>query len=111
MEPTPLHPHPTHTLFIVRRGDGRAQIHPSPLVVHHGDTLRVRNFLEDRQSAHVNFGDDAELESGTNPIPPGGAATFRLQRSDPRFFEYDVRLEPSGQEVIGNSRPGVIVDG
>ncbi len=105
----------THVVWIVRRGSGKAQVHPSPLHARPGDTILVKNWTND--------------EAGVGPLTPlyvppekrplhASAATITIPPGDQRpfpvgagqgFFEFDVTF-PGGRYAEGNSKPGVIVD-
>lgn len=98
----------TITLWIIRRGNGKAQVHPSPVHACPGDTLRIKNWTE--APATVGFPDPIAPVKG-NVIDPHGEADFQVAGSArPRFLEYDVFFGDPSRYAEGNSKPGVIVD-
>ncbi len=60
---TPL----VRTIWIIRRGSGKAQVHPSPTTVRPGGTLHIKNLTED--PATVQFPGLIEPVKG-RVIPP-----------------------------------------
>ena len=106
-----------HLVWIVRRGSGRAQVHPSPVHVRAGDTIRIKNWTREDTTvgpiaplypagAKVGF----HVRTATVTIPAGGSADLPVDPGD-GFFEYDVTFGSSSHYAEGNSKPGVIVDG
>jgi hypothetical protein len=106
----------TFTVWILRRGSGRRQVHPSPLRVRQGDTIRVKNWTP--RAARVSFKPalyplQQKLRTPVSPvkatIPTGRSRDFTVV-VPLGFFEYEVTF---GSELLyaeGGSKPGVIVD-
>jgi hypothetical protein len=96
------------TLWIIRRGSGRAQVHPSPVHAHPGEVLHFKNWTESAATVHFPAG-IAPLKERV--IPPGAEADFQVATdAPPRFLEYDVFFGDPARYAEGNSKPGVIVD-
>jgi hypothetical protein len=112
---------PTMKIWIIRRGSGKRQVHPSPIRVMPGEPIRIKNWTS--QTATVRF-QPALYTPGakglrgkakqtlvrpksTLQIRPGGYADVTL--TAPGFYEYDVTF-PGQRYAEGNSKPGVIVD-
>jgi hypothetical protein len=103
---------PTMKIWIIRRGSGKAQVHPSPVHARPGDTVRIRNLTRDAATVDNFPGLPASaLKEGARAaaVPPGGYADFTVG-GDRGFFEYDVAFPELAQYAEGNSKPGVIVD-
>jgi len=110
---------PTTKIWIIRRGSGKRQVHPSPIRVRPGEPIRIKNWT--LQTATVGLlpalytvpGDArGRLFEPIDPkdpftIVPGGYADVTL--TAPGFYEYDVTF-PGQRYAEGNSKPGVIVD-
>jgi hypothetical protein len=105
----------THEAWIVRRGSGKAQVHPSPLRARPGDRILLKNWTRD--AAIVGpltqlyvAPEKSAVRTAATPvtIDPGAQATFPVG-SDAGFFEYDVTFG-HGLYAEGGSKPGVIVD-
>ena len=119
-------------IWIVRRGNGKAEVSPSPVVLRPGERFAVFNATE--APATVTF-PPGRVDPPSAPVAPGTATDFtlssdtvaaRLRHAEaekasgkgsravtvfgPWFFEYEVELD-SGHYAEGGSRPGVIVDG
>jgi hypothetical protein len=98
------------TIWIIRRGSGKAQVHPSPTTVLPGGTLRIKNLTED--PATVQFPPLITPVTKSTVIPAHGEADFTVAPGPiTRFLEYDVTFPERHQYAEGNSKPGVIVDG
>jgi hypothetical protein len=105
----------THVVWIVRRGSGKAQVHPSPLHVRPRDTILVKNWTNDDATVGPLIPLYTPPEKGsrhastaTITIRPGGQQPFPVGAGE-GFFEFDVTF-PGGRYAEGNSKPGVIVD-
>jgi hypothetical protein len=99
---------PSIRIWIVRRGNGRAQATPSPVHVRPEESFRIRNLTQEQ--ATVVF-PEGTIKLDMRSIPPKGVATATVIAAAPTFFEYEVELSQSGNYVDGGSKPGVIVDG
>ena len=98
---------PPIRIWIVRRGNGRAQVTPSPVHVAPGESFSIRNLT--LEEARIAFPPDT-IDLKAHAIAPGGAAPAKVLAGAPRFFEYDVILTRSGDYAEGGSKPGVIID-
>jgi len=99
---------PPIRIWIVRRGNGRAQVTPSPVHFVPGESFRIRNLTS--EDVAVVF-PDGTIDLKDRTIPAGGTAPATVLAAAPRFFEYDVTLPRSGNYAEGGSKPGVIIDG
>jgi hypothetical protein len=101
------------TAYIVRRGHGRVEVHPSPVHVQPGGSFAIKNLLRgELETAVVVFdGRSREWVDRGQDIAPGGAASFTISKGAvPAFVEYQIRLK-TGEWVVGGSSPGMIIDG
>lgn len=110
---------PTTKIWIVRRGNGKAQVHPSPAVLKPGGSFGIHNLT--REEVFVAFPPDTIEPDGEMPvaskgpgpfnsIPPGGIAVYHVVARTAQFFEYKVTLPAVDQYAEGGSKPGVIID-
>lgn len=99
---------PPIRVWIVRRGNGRAQVTPSPVQLPSGAAFSIRNLTD--EDAQVAFAGHT-VDPGSVTIPARATVAATIVAPGPLFFEYDVRLTRSGNYAEGGSRPGVIVDG
>lgn len=98
--------HPTR-IWIVRKGNGKVEVHPSPAHLSHGGSFTIRNLT--RNVATVNF-PGKEIDPDTARIAAGQpSAPFTVGAAAPPYFEYDVTLD-NGDYAEGGSKPGGIVD-
>lgn len=104
------------TLWIIRRGSGKAQVHPSPVHARPGDTIRIKNWTPEEATVEFHPELYPDPRKGVPPVDPATAAIGPGQHADfrvvPGFgvFEYDVHFPSLRQYAEGNSKPGVIVD-
>ncbi len=105
----------THVVWIVRRGSGKAQVHPSPLHIRPGERIIVKNWTNEEATVGPLTPlypppDKGSRQASVAPIaiPPGGQLPFLVGAGE-GFFEFDVTF-PGGRYAEGNSKPGVIVD-
>jgi hypothetical protein len=96
-------------IWIVRRGNGKAEIHPSPVVLRPDETFGIRNLTND--DADVKFPSGTIDPESSKSVPEKPSVTYRVATKGYRFFEYDVTLPKVGQQAEGGSKPGVIIDG
>ena len=99
---------PPIRIWIVRRGNGRAQVTPSPVHLSPDESFSIRNLA--REEATIAF-PPGTVDLRQPTIPVGGTVEGRVLARPPAFFEYDVTLTRSGDYAEGGSKPGVIVDG
>jgi hypothetical protein len=100
---------------IVRQGNGKIVVAPSPALLHPGDRFVVKNWTE--CPADVDFG-AAPIDPKAASIPPRpGEATFAVRiDAAANYYEYDVALTcVHGDRRVrlyaeGQSKPSVIVD-
>jgi hypothetical protein len=111
---------PTTKIWIIRRGSGKRQVHPSPIRVRPGEPIRIKNWTP--QTATVGLlpalytvpGEArGRLFEPINPkdpltILPGGYVDVTVA-APAGFYEFDVTFADN-QYAEGNSKPGVIVD-
>jgi len=95
-------------IWILRRGNGKVQVHPSPVNLRSGEEFTIRNLTE--TEVEVAFG-TSSIHSDGAPIPARETSgIFTVVASAPRYFEYDVTLPALNQYAEGGSKPGVIID-
>jgi hypothetical protein len=96
-------------IWIVRRGNGKAEVHPSPVVLRPGEGFGIRNLTQD--DADVVF-PPRTIGPEKTCIPARQGSSYRVAPDEGyRFFEYDVTLPKVNQQAEGGSKPGVIIDG
>ena len=93
-------------IWIVRKGNGKVAVHPSPANLSHGGSFTIRNLTG--HVATVNFGDKG-IDPSEARIAVGQPALFTVAAAAPPYFEYDVTLD-NGDYAEGGSKPGGIVD-
>ena len=96
---------PVTRIWIIRRGNGKLQVAPSP--AHLAPEFTIRNLAD--ADAEVVF-DPKYVSPPRATIGPGAVQAFGVIAAGPAFFEYDVTLPRSGQYAEGGSKPGGIVD-
>ena len=111
-------------IWVLRRGNGKAEVNPSPAVLRYEERFGIRNLTE--RTVEVVFppgtiisvpskGIRARRIKGIRArriktIPAGEIAVYRVVARGHQFFEYRVTLPAVQQYAEGGSKPGVIID-
>lgn len=98
------------TIWIVRKGSGRAQVYPSPCVVQSDRDVTVKNWTDCPAEVHLpRF--PAHVRA-VFTIAPGGEESFSLAGAPGGYHEYGISLtcERGAQYVEGGSKPSIIID-
>ena len=94
-------------IWIVRKGNGKVQVHPSPATLSHGSSFTIRNLTGNL--ATVNFRDKG-IDPDEARLAAGQTSTaFTVGGAAPPYIEYDVTLD-NGEYAEGGSKPGAIID-
>jgi len=96
-------------IWIYRRGNGQARVHPSPAHLAAQGRVTYRNLT--RSAAEVVF--DAATQWKPVPVPAGGDASTSVPAGVVGYLEYDVALDCDEERrdyAEGGSRPAIIVD-
>jgi len=96
-------------IWIVRRGNGKAEVHPSPVVLRPDETFGIRNLTQD--DADVTFPSGTIDPQKTCVLAQQSLPYHVVPKAGYQFFEYDVTLPKVRQQAEGGSKPGVIIDG
>jgi hypothetical protein len=113
MEPRLVSENPVR-IWIVRKGNGKAQVYPSPALATTGQDVELKNWTE--ATAEVRIDDRLAPRLGvhglTVSIGAGGSMTFHVADGRADYYEYTIDLlcERGEQYVEGSSRPAIIID-
>jgi hypothetical protein len=98
---------PPIRIWIIRRGNGRREVTPSPVRLDLGERFSIRNLA--REDATITFPEGA-IDLTAPVVRPGGTVEGTVRATPPVFFEYDVTFGRSNEYAEGGSKPGIIVD-